>query len=580
MRPLCLIALLAAAPAARAQTVDSIEVRTLRAVPPDLLDSARALLRAPGARIVRGGLEVRGRDSLAADVVVLGGSLDVEGLVGGRVLALGADVVLRGHGRVEGSVLVIGGSLSTRDEAVVAGAARVYPDPVRLDTEGGRLIVRDESEDEAWYRRWMSPRGETGSDLRLVTTRTYNRVEGLPLLLGPRVRLAYSWGRVTLDAMGILRSADRFELRTENLGHQLRAEVAVGGPNGVRLGGALENVVDPVEDWHLSDAEVGLATFLLHRDYRDYFSRRGRALSAAVFVGSALDVSLAWSDELWGERAARDPWSLLRDNQHWRANPRMDAGRFHLLRLAGRYDTRNDRRDPWSGWYASAEYEYGAGTISSYAPATPGVRDVNPTGRTVYDRLFLDLRRYNRLSAEAQLNLRVVAAGWLSGDDLPLQRRFSLGSAGSLPGYDFRQVLPGTDRLTCAGTRAAGAPGGSRSPDGTPAQCERTLLAQAEYRGEIGSRLFGILDAERRRRRFGWGRHAEWAVFVDAGRGWLVGPRAGDLQYGATTLPPPSTFHIDVGLGLRLDDLGLYVAKSVTDRDTPVNFFARLRPRF
>jgi hypothetical protein len=54
------------------------------------------------------------------------------------------------------------------------------------------------------------------------------------------------------------------------------------------------------------------------------------------------------------------------------------------------------------------------------------VRDINPTGRTTYDRVFLDVRRYNRVSAEGQLNLRVVAGGWLSGDELPLQRRFSL----------------------------------------------------------------------------------------------------------------------------------------------------------
>ena len=39
-------------------------------------------------------------------------------------------------------------------------------------------------------------------------------------------------------------------------------------------------------------------------------------------------------------------------------------------------------------------------------------------------------------------------------------------------------------------------------------------------------------------------------------------------------------FRADVGMGIRLDDLGLYVAKSVTDPRTPVNFFARLQPRF
>jgi hypothetical protein len=52
------------------------------------------------------------------------------------------------------------------------------------------------------------------------------------------------------------------------------------------------------------------------------------------------------------------------------------------------------------------------------------------------------------------------------------------------------------------------------------------------------------------------------------------------LQYGAGTFPGLHTFRADVGVGLRLDDLGLYIAKSVTDPRTPLNFFARLQPRF
>ncbi len=226
------------------------------------------------------------------------------------------------------------------------------------------------------------------------------------------------------------------------------------------------------------------------------------------------------------------------------------------------------------------EYEYGVGHITEYGPTSRSIRDINPRGRNAYDRILLDVRRYNRISAEGQLNLRLVAGGWLSGDDLPLQRRFSLGSFGSLPGYDFRQVRPGTDFLTCAGARDQSVPGGTRSPDGVPAQCERFALAQFEYRSDIGSSLFGLLDQERRRRRFGWGRSAEWVAFADVGRGWLVGPRVGDLQYGAGSFPAFTTFRADLGVGLRLDDLGLYIAKSITDPRTPINFFARLSPRF
>jgi len=563
-----------------AQGTDSLEIRDLRAVPQDIEDEVRRVVHDGATRQVRGNLEIASRDSVASDVAVMEGELVVEGVVTGRIVAINGSVTVRGHGRVTGSVIVIGGGLATVDGGAVEGDARVYPELVRIDRSAGRVVVRDESQDEAWYRHVFAREPSSGSDLRLVTTRTYNRVEGLPLLLGPRLRLAFPWGVVTADAMGILRSADRFELRSENLGHQLRAEVEVGGPYRLRLGVRTEDLVQSPETWHLSDSEVGLASFILHRDYRDYYNSHGTAITVGGSVRDHIDASLEWADEHWAAVPARDPWSLLRDNQHWRLNPQMDDGRFRIVRASLTFDNRNDRRDPWSGWFVTGEYEYGAGWITNYAPTTPGVRDVNPTGRTVYDRAFIDVRRYNRLSAEGQLNLRLVAGGWLGGDELPLQRRFSLGSVGSLPGYDFRQVLPGVDRLSCAGARDGDVPLSPRSPDGTPAQCERFLLGQVEYRGEVGSRLVGFLSEERRRRRFGWGRRAEWVVFANAGRGWLVGHRVGELQYGAATLPPLSTFRADVGVGLRLDDIGLYIAKSVTDPRTPINFFARLRPRF
>lgn len=576
----CVLVLTATATPAQDTRPAILEVRDLRAVPRDIADEVQLVFNASPTRRVSGDVTIAPSEVINGDLAVVGGQVAVNGQVTGRIVAINGSVVVRGAGRVGGSVIAVGGTVSTVGGGEISGTTRSYPERVLVESSAERLVVRDETDDERWYRRRMTAREGAGSQLRLVTARTYNRVEGLPLLLGPRAYKDFSWGRVTADAMGVLRSADRFELKSENLGHLIRMEVQLGGDRGIRLAGRIEDVVAPVEDWHLSDSEVGIASFLLHRDYRDYYNRHGQSVSAQGFIGNHLDATISWTDETWAVPNARDPWSLLRDNQDWRPNPVLDAGRFHLVRFGARYDTRNDDTDPWSGWHVTGEYEYGVGRISAYGPTSRAIRDINPRGRNAFDRILVDIRRYNRISAEGQVNLRLVAGGWLSGDDLPLQRRYSLGSVGTLPGYDFRQVRPGTDFLTCAGSRAEGTPGGPRTPDGVPAQCERFALGQVEYRGEIGSSLFGLLDEERRRRRFGWGRSAEWVVFADVGRGWLVGPRVGELQYGASTVPSLRTFRADVGLGLRLDDLGLYVAKSVTDPRTPINFFARLQPRF
>lgn len=556
----------------------TVVVRESRTIGRDVADEVAGVFNAAGARRYRGDFRVDSGTEVASDLAVLGGTLTVAGRVAGRVAVINGDVVVLPGGRVEGTVTVIGGRVDVRDGGEIVGDMRAYRGAMEVEEEAERIIVHDETDDERWYRRRERWRDRSWGDLRLVSARTYNRVEGLPVLLGPSVGRDFGWGRLTVDALGIIRSADSFRWKSENVGHSLKVEMRIGDAGGVRLGGRLYDVVDAVEPWHLSDSEVGLASFLLHRDYRDYFDRHGGTVYGALFVGNSADLTIGYSDQRWGVRETRDPWSLFRDTQTWRTNPQLDAGRFHVLSAALRYDTRNDERDPWAGWYVTAEYEYGTGVISEYGAASDGVRRENVGGRTVYDRVLLDVRRYDRISPDGQLNFRLVLGGWLSGDDLPLQRRFSLGGAGTLPGYDFRRLLPGTDYLTCSGTAAAGiAP---PYPPGVPAQCERIALAQVEYRGEIRIDPFGVFDEERVYRRFGWGRGAEWVVFADAGRGWLVGDRLGDLRYPASRFPSLGSFRADVGLGLRLDDLGIYLSKAVTDSDASLNFFVRLQPRF
>jgi hypothetical protein len=206
-----------------------------------------------------------------------------------------------------------------------------------------------------------------------------------------------------------------------------------------------------------------------------------------------------------------------------------------------------------------------------------------------YSRGFLDLRRYNRIAPGAQLNLRAVVAGWIGGDPLPLERRLSLGGPGSLPGYDFRRFAPGPDVLTCSG-------GAADAPLGVPAQCDRMALAQVEYRGDLHLSAWSSSDyravdgdaapvAAAARRRPHWHfrgirTDGNWVVFADAGRGWMVGSRAGDTAYPRDQFPELGTFRTDVGVGLDFDPVGVYVAKAVSDSKLPANFFVRVRKRF
>jgi outer membrane protein assembly factor BamA len=283
--------------------------------------------------------------------------------------------------------------------------------------------------------------------------------------------------------------------------------------------------------------------------------------------------ALDWSDERWQSRRERTVFSVFGNGGSWRANPQVDAGRFHLGVARANVDTRNDALNPATGWLILAEYERGSGRYTDVGPTSPLARLTTPA-RVVYGRTLLDIRRYNRVSPSTQFNARLVLGGWLHGDELPLERRFSVGGIGTLPGFDFRKIDPGAlDVAQCSD--------GGVIPAGNPAQCERVALVQLEYRNEIRSSIFDFLNSRRLRLRgIGFTVEPTAVVFVDAGRGWLVGPTSGELQYRSGSIPRFGTFRTDVGLGLDLGIIGVYGAKAVSDASQPANFFLRVRRRF
>ena len=545
-----------------------------RLLPQEVEREVTDVFNSPSTVRASGAYEIEPGRVVPGDVAVLNGPLTIAGRVNGRVVAINSDVVLKPGARVEGQILVVGGTVDGKDGAFIGGDVRTYRQRLTYRRDGDRLIASGSSEEDArWWRRRQKWRSRNYSDLRLVSAKTYNRVEGLPILIGPTFGRRSRDARFELAALGIFRTGENLEWKSRNLGHSVKTEFAVGQGPGLAIGGRLFDVVEPAEQWQLSDVEVGLASFFLHRDFRDYYNRHGGSGYLRLSLSRSVSLTGSLSDERWGNRETLDPYTLFRNSQDWRPNPAMDEGRFHIANGTLRIDTRTDEEDPRSGWNITADYERGTGRTTSFGATSPGVRESDSDGVTTYARGFLDLRRYNRLSPEGQLNFRVVAGGWLNGDELPLQRRFSLGGPGALDGYPFRRTGPGDDVRQCSD--------GTTIPLGLPAQCERMMLVQAEYRGDLWMSLFGDLDFGDSWRRGGWRHRAQWVVFTDAGRGWLVGnDRIGDMQYPKDRLPSLSTFKTDIGVGFDGGLIGLYVAKSVSDSKEPPNFFVRVARRF
>lgn len=423
--------------------------------------------------------------------------------------------------------------------------------------------------------------GVRRSRLALTSGKTYNRVEGLPLRIGPV--FTDSLGRTVLSiaAMGVMRSANEFHWDGQTVGHDATIDLRTRTTRGIGLSLTTYDLVAPVETWQMPADETGLAAFLFHRDYRDYYGRHGASGTVRLFAGVRTTLAFSLSSERWASREVRRVLTVLRNNHAWRDNPAADEGHMHLFVASAEVDTRNDVGTPWAGWHTLLEYERGSGAIDRFAALSPTAR-VESGKNITYGRAVVDVRRYNRISPQAQLNVRVIIGGWLHSGELPAQRRFSVGGPATVPGSDFRDATISPDVGTCSD---------GATPAGAPAQCERFALAQVEYRSELPFRAGTIFGGTPIRiRSAALTLRPTLVAFVDAGRGWLLPPRTGgatpvasaarDLVYRAGVIPPLSSFQTDVGLGVDLGLLGIYVAKSVSEMSEPANVFLRVRSRF
>lgn len=573
----CLAVAASCIPAARASAQErSTEIVRLSSVARGATESYNA----SGTERVNGAYDLAEGKSSAGDVAVLNGPVTVAGTVNGSLIAINSDVRFAKGARVTGHLIVVGGIITGQDLAMIGGDIRVQAELLRYHLEGDRLVADGEpAYDDSWWRRRRIKgefrRGEAYTEFFYVASRTYNRIEGWSIEAGPRFRRTTDWGKINVQAFGVVRTAGPMRWDNGTLGHDARAEVQLGRSGGLVLGGRAFDLVEPTESWQMSDGEVGLSSALLHFDYRDYYLRHGGEGYLRLQGSEDADLTVAFSAEQWGNAVVRDPWSLLRGSEPWRANPLVSTGSVHTLSARLHVDTRERVRSPWSGWYMNAEWENGTGRLTeppgacggmSLALCVAGVtRDAN------YTRGLLDVRRYNRISPHSYLNLRVVAGGWLNGDRLPLQRRMALGGPGTLPGYGFREATTtGVDMMQCES---------ASSPLGTPGFCDRMALAQVELRSRFFSGIFRN-DSDDDWWRPGFNHEAQWVLFANAGRGWNVGASDGKLLVDRGVLPDLGSFKRDVGIGLDFGGFGVYWAKALDDASQPTRFFLRLERRF
>jgi len=524
-----------------------------------------ARTRIPSTRVVVG------------DVAALGGPFTIAGEVDGDLVVVNGDLVFETGGIVTGDVMVVGGRVFGGDLGTIGGNLRIFDEPLRYVQRGDRI----QGAGRPSSREGFGPDFPWGDARFTVKSgQNYNRTEGLPVMFGPSFRTA-GVNPLRLDVLGIWRTDMGFELDQEDFGYALRAEQALGGRNRVAVGATLFSQVDPIEDWGLSNLEASLSSFILHKDYRDYYKRTGWSAYATFrFPYTPVELRAEFFEEEHEFMPVASPWSLTKNDDPWRRQPLVAEGDLAFLEGSITVDTRNDPGEPTDGWLLQASARRGLtgdlGIPAHLASVDSGAETVEGTP---FDDGFLtgfiDLRRYLRINPGASLNLRGVAGGALNDVALPPQFQHTVGGVGSLPGHSLfaqdcgaRDLKEGYDHETDEGIL--------REEVFPRYGCDRFFLFQAEFRG----RLF--MDWG-----LGWNDEGDpwdddwtwypdidfspnWSAFFNAGQAWSI-------EEGRTDTA------LDVGLGLFFGDLGFYFAYPLTEDengDREGNFFIRLNRRF
>jgi hypothetical protein len=563
---------LSAFPAARLSAQDSVIVIDPNApadsvaqggLPTDVLNEVVAAFADTGALRLNGPLTVPAGTRLSGSVAVYRGEVIVAGEIDGPLTVVNGDLIVLQGGRITGPVLVAGGRFSAVTGSEVGGTPRVYLEaaPVIRQSDG-TLEVREHRKTlgELAQAQTTVSSGRIKTTLYLTTGKTYNRVEGLPIVFGPKFEWRASPTVVGwLDLQGVLRTASDITSSRRDVGWLAGTDWSFGRRGQVGAGLKGYSQISGIEEQTLPREEIGWNAFLFQRDYRDYFEAEGGSAYLSVAPVSILRFETSVRYERQASVLANDPWSLIHNSDRWRPNPLIDDGHYTTFGLGIDFDTRPKQVDVPNGWWVRMRYEYGHTDDVSPVTLPETVRPGLPSRDYGYSRIALDARRFNQLTPGTGLNFRLWAGGWVGGDPLPLQRRLSLGGLDMLPGYRFRS-------LTCtpAGyTNAASA-----------ALCDRLLLFQAEVRSRFDLRIgFRSHNPDR----FIGISQANLVFFTDAGKPWLAGDGPG--QVPSNRIPVFKEWKADLGAGIDLGGFALYVAKALTDPE-PLQVFFRLERRF
>ncbi len=404
------------------------------------------------------------------DLLIIGGDILIEGEVNGNVIALFGDIHLASTAICQRDVLAVGGSIKRHRDSRIYG------------TWQGT---------EKWKRRPFKRKRryqQSKHAIDLNGTVAYNRVDGL---IGTG-RLAFHSQEKFMPEFYVEYGYGFWSKRSK---YRLGFEQRLFDYHQTSFGGEVYRRTATEDEWRCRTKENSLYAIIAREDFRDYYEGEGGSFFFEQTIGYDHTFRLDYRfEELRFLEANPNLWSLFGGGKRFRGNfssvtdetltehlSDYDKDEASLL-LCYTYSTVEGRHGELlrSGWYAMTGAEHASQRLGS---------DFD------YDRVVMELRRYQPLTYRQNLNFRLIY-GTATGN-LPLHKYFYLGGIRTLRAYDIKEFC---------GTRMAMANleyvlDFSRSDVGVAllfdigkTGWESNFLTSGQWRGDVGVGLTVIND--------------------------------------------------------------------------------------
>ncbi len=371
----------------------------------------------------RGDAEIDVDERISGDVLIVKGTLDLQGEVNGDVLAVFGDVELGDEAVVNGDVIAVNGKVWTEDESEINGDIVVTHVSTSDDDDDEYVKIEKRDRKGKNRRDWPNDDDET-------FWLGYNRVDGFSIGFQFPQPGWYANRNHNFAFIG----KGGYSFGRKDWQYQLGLQRWIGDEFRFGFGGEFHNMTASEDNWIICDHENTAAAFFIRKDFKDYYRREGYSLFATQNFGRAAQLKAGYYDATLYNLPKVTNWSLFGGDKKFRNNPAAlptgytaangaDAGlNIKSAKATLTIDTRDHYDNPRSGWYIQGMAEHAGEEFEN---------------EIEFQRLIVDIRRYQPLSWDETVTLRL--RGGTSTGILPPVYFFDLGGMSTLRGFDYKE---------------------------------------------------------------------------------------------------------------------------------------------